>query len=366
MIDITNINGDFEGEALWLEINIYSDKDQDILSELNVFLNDGEEEQSVLLNEMLSQGNNIVNLMFPVLPKPWYPHGCGPLNVYEIYAEIKSEEEIGGFKTFIGYSDIDYNDLSFFNQYPQLFGVSLNLVSVAQIEFLVKAGINTIYTNDRRREVIDFCNLKGIFLLPYKVPTCKISQTENFRKEKKIIIYDFKDIEDPILLKKLLKPVYVGKDFISNNTNQYVYGVLKQGVIYPELNKIEVLKEENIRLEEFSTAEYEPIGENDPNLIEFSCLYGDDNIIAKHIEVGDNVRCTGEQILVSRFQLSESVWEVIFSANEFVPNLHIETEHNISDNDFSIFPGETVRVSFTGITDAPEFKLSIKSQRTEK
>ena len=93
MIDITNINAEFEGEALWLEINIYSDKDQDILSELNVFLNDGEEEQSVYLDQKLSLGDNIVDLMFPVFPKPWYPQGCGPLNVYEIYAEVKFEEE---------------------------------------------------------------------------------------------------------------------------------------------------------------------------------------------------------------------------------------------------------------------------------
>ncbi|MBQ7258185.1 MAG: hypothetical protein IJS60_10905 [Abditibacteriota bacterium] len=358
MIDITNINAEFEGEALWLEINIYSDKDQDILSELNVFLNDGEEEQSVYLDQKLSLGDNIVDLMFPVFPKPWYPQGCGPLNVYEIYAEVKFEEEIGDFKTFVGYKDIDYHELSFFNQYPELFGVSLNMVSVAQIEFLAKAGINTVYTNDRRREIVDFCNLKGIFLLFYQAPTCKINQTESFRKEKKTIIYDFKEIKDPFVLKKLLKPVYVGCDFISNNTNQYVYGVLKQGVIYPDVNEIEVLREEKIRLEEFSTAEYEPIGDCDTNLIKFSCLYSDDNIVAKHIEIGDNVRCTGEQILVSRFQLSESVWEVILSSNEFIPNLHIETEQNISDNDFSIFPGETVRVTFTGITDGLDFKLT--------
>ena len=358
MIDITNIVSEFEGEALWLEITVFSDKDTDILSEINVFLSDNEDEQSVSLNQKLSLGDNVIDFMFPLIPKPWYPLGCGPLNVYEIYAEAKIGDEIADYKTFVGYTDIDYREMSFFDKYPQLFGVSLNLVSLSQIEVLAKAGINTIYTNDRRKEVVDFSTLKGIFLMPFEAPNCSIEKTEKYRKENRKIIYDYNVFSQPFLIKKYLKPIYVGYDFISNNTSDYLYATLKQGVLDPEYNEIKVFKEENIKLNEFSRFKYEPINNNDSNLIEFACLYSGENIIGKYLIIGEDENINPGNILLSKFKISESVWKIIFTSNEFVPNLHIDTYHNITDNDFSIFPGETVQVTFSGITDEPKFKLT--------
>ena len=152
----------------------------------------------------------------------------------------------------------------------------------------------------------------------------------------------------------------MGNDFVTNNTDTYISGIIKQGIFNPETQDVTVTQENPIILEEFSTRDINPIPTADDNEIGFSCLYCDENIIAKKLIIDTNAKLSGGNIFISRFQLTENIWEIVFGTNEFVPHLHIETEHEISDNDFSLFPGESVHITFYGVKDNPEFKLTTK------
>ena len=358
MIDIRNITWEYEADSLWLELNILSTEETNTPTEINVslFTPTSEEPQSITLSEKLIKGENIIETMFSVDPLPWYPNGTGPTNVFEIYAETGNEEEGSEYRVFAHTANIEYNnELLVYGHNINIFGTALDIAGIPQIDRLSKAGFNTLFTNDRRKEIIDYCIIKGIVLLPYQAPNCTFDKIEDFRKNRKDIIIDYNEIDDVYKFQKVLKPVYVGECFISNNSEKYIHGTLKQGILEIEGNNLDLFNEEKISMPEFSNIDILPPPPSEE--ISFSCLYGGENIIDKKLYVNtENI--LGGNLLVSKFQLNETTWEVIFSSNEYIQGLHIETDQEISINNFDIFPGETVEVIFSFVTDQPDFKVS--------
>ncbi|MBQ0104709.1 MAG: hypothetical protein KBT47_01575, partial [Armatimonadetes bacterium] len=218
-------------------------------------------------------------------------------------------------------------------------------------------GFNCIFSGDKRKEVSDWCIIKGIVLLPYEKPTCSPDNAEIFRKTNRPVIFSFRDTEDEKLIKKITSPVYIGTDFISNNTNQYIAGTLSQGYIDPVSNNIDIISETEITVGEFQTIPFTDCTEQQDDRISFVNLWHNSNIIAKKIYIGKNTEFRKSSVLVSRFQTDENTWEILFSSNEYIPNLCIITEDEISKNNFDIFPGETVKVTFTNISGEPDFQL---------
>lgn len=358
MIKIESVTTEYENSALWISISLNTNKEIDEYCDFQIKL-EGNETYVSNFREKLSIGKNETEIMLYVQDEPWFPNGCGNTYYSELNISISYGEDTDRYRTFIHFGDWEYTDsrLRVYSYYPQIYGVSLQHASIHQLEIVADNGINCIFTNDRREEIKDFCVIKGLCLLPFDIPNCKKDDIELYRKNNKNIILSYSDIDQNFELKKKLSPIFTGKDFITNNTDIYIYGTLSIGHLDPLNNNINIISEEEISVSEFQNHIFPEIPAPKDDEITFANVWSQKNIIAKYIKYGKNVRFSKANVIITRFQINENTWEILFSSNEFIPALKIDTEDHIDMNNFSIFPGETVPVIFSNIKDTPQFTI---------
>lgn len=359
MVTIESIETVFEDNSLWVNLKVFSSENTKDYIQFIITLS-GKENNIISLNEYIAKGVNDIEFMIPVsVPAFWYPSGTGPTDYYEIKAEAVCGEESSELRKFIHSGQIEYTDnvLKVYDFYPQIFGLSVNMADVLLIEKAAKAGFNCIFTNDSRQEIRDYCVIKGLLLLPFEVPNCNTEEIPMFRKTGKKIILSSDCIDEDFSVRKYFEPIYVGNDFIANNTNNYISGTLSLGYLSPISGNCDIISEEKITVREFETLSYKGMPQKKENEIAFANLWIGRNIIAKNIVYSKNTSFRKADIMLSKFQIDETTWEILFTSKDFVPNLNIITENQISDNNFSIFPGETVCITFFNISEEPEFSL---------
>lgn len=359
MVTIESMETVFEENSLWVNLKVFSSEDTKDYIQFVITLS-GKENNIVSLNEYIEKGENDIEFMIPLyVPAFWYPNGTGPTDFYEIKAEAVFGEETSEIRKFIHSGQIEYtdNNLKVYDFYPQIFGLSVSMANPLLIEKAAKAGFNCIFTNDSRQEIKDYCVIKGLLLLPFEMPNCNAEDIPKFRKTGKKIILSSDCIDDDLNVRKYFEPIYVGNDFIANNTNNYIGGTLSLGYLNPVSGSCDIISEEKITVREFETVSYTGMPKEKEKEIAFANLWMGKNIIAKNIVYGKNTSFKKADIMLSKFQIDENTWEILFTSKDFVPNLNIITENQISDNNFSIFPGETVCITFFNISGEPEFSL---------